>query len=315
MPVQPLLLLLLGILLAGLGGEIFVRGVVGLARGARLSPALVAATVAAFATSSPELSVALNAAGAGTPTLALGDALGSNVVNIALILGVVLLLGPMVMSRDSLRRDFPMALAAPGLIAILLLDGALSRLDALLMLGAFTGWLLASVRAAQRQRATTAPEAATAVPPEGWLLLALLLGAGLALLVGAGWCIVGGATALATALGMNPFLVGALVVAAGTSTPELVTAIVARWRGHDEIGLGTMLGSNIFNGLFIVPVATLVAPMTIPVADVAAALLCGLLATIAIHPWGRDRAGFGRGLLLIGLYALYILLLRTPGAS
>lgn len=298
-----LLLLLYGVILAALGGEIFVRGIVGLARGMRVPAAIVAATVAAFATSSPELAVAISAAHAGTPTIALGDALGSNVVNIALILGVVLMLGDIRSSRDSLRRDFPLALAVPGVLAILLLDGRLSRLDALLMLGLFLAWVGTTLSAARQQRTAADPSPLT---PERWTLLVVMLAAGLGLLVAAGHFIVAGATALAATLGMGPFLVGAVVVALGTSTPELVTGIVARLRGHDEISLGTMLGSNIFNGLFIVPVATLIQPMTIHVAEVSAALLFGLAATVVIYPFGDGRAGRRRGVLLLAVYVAYL---------
>lgn len=149
----------IGVLCAAIGGELFVRGIVGMAHWARIAPAIVAATVAAFATSSPELSVAINAASAGQPAIALGDALGSNVVNIALILGMVLLIAEMRSSRDSLRRDFPTALVVPGVMAILLLDGLLSRLDAVLMLGLFLLWLRASAQAALRHRGVESAEA------------------------------------------------------------------------------------------------------------------------------------------------------------
>ena len=107
------LALLIGMLCAGGGGELFVRGTVGLAVALRISPGIIAATIAAFATSSPELTVSINASLAGTPRIALGDALGSNVVNVALILGVALLIVPIRAPRDTIRRDFPTALVVP----------------------------------------------------------------------------------------------------------------------------------------------------------------------------------------------------------
>lgn len=295
------LYLFIGVLCAGIGGELFVRGIVGMAHWARIAPAIVAATVAAFATSSPELSVAVNAASAGHPAIALGDALGSNVVNIALILGIVLLLAEMRSSRDSLRRDFPTALVVPGVMAILLLDGLLSRLDAVLMLGLFLLWLRASAQAALRHRGVASAEAV----PHGALIV-LYASLGLAFLVGAGYLIVTGASGLATTLGMDPFLVGALVVAAGTSTPELVTAIVARLRGHGDVSLGTLLGSNIFNGLFIVPVAALIHPINVPVSAVKASLLFGLVATVLVYPVGDGILSRQRGLALLAVYAAFV---------
>src|SRR5512145_2220419 len=131
------LVLLFGVACAGLGGELFVRGVVGLAHWARIAPGLIGATVAAFATSSPELSVSINAALAGKPQIALGDAIGSNVVNVTLILALALVISGIQCPRDSIRRDFPVALLVPVLTGVLFADGTLSRADGLLMLGIF----------------------------------------------------------------------------------------------------------------------------------------------------------------------------------
>lgn len=176
------LALLIGVLCAGGGGELFVRGTVGMASALRIAPGIIAATVAAFATSSPELTVSLTAALAGTPQIALGDALGSNVVNVALILAVAVLIVPIRVPRSAVRRDFPTALVVPVIVGLLLLDGVLSRLDGILLLALFAGWLLMVVSEAKRQR-SSAPEMLGEQKP----LLAILTGiAGLALLVLAG---------------------------------------------------------------------------------------------------------------------------------
>ena len=149
---SPYLTLALGVLSAGIGGELFVRGTVSLATWARVAPGIVGATVAAFATSSPELSVSITSALAGTPQIALGDALGSNVVNIALILALALLISGIQSSRDSIRRDFPVAFLVPVLTAALAADGELSRLDGVVMLSIFLAWMIATVIEARRQR-------------------------------------------------------------------------------------------------------------------------------------------------------------------
>ena len=146
------LALILGVGCAGIGGELFVRGAVGLAFWARISPGIIGATVVAFATSSPELSVSINAALAGKPQIGLGDALGSNVVNVALILALALLISGIQSPRDSIKRDFPVALLIPIITGVLFLDGELSRLDGLLMLGMFIAWLVAAVIEARKQR-------------------------------------------------------------------------------------------------------------------------------------------------------------------
>ena len=123
------LALLVGLVCAGGGGELFVRGTVGIAKAARISPGIIAATVAAFATSSPELTVAISSALTGAPELSFEDALGSNVVNVALILGLVLVIAPITAPRGSLRRDLPVALVIPTVTAVLLAKGQLGRLD------------------------------------------------------------------------------------------------------------------------------------------------------------------------------------------
>jgi cation:H+ antiporter len=144
--------LALGVVFAAAGGELFVRGAVGLASAARVSGAIIGATVAAFATSSPELSVAINSALEQRPQIALGDALGSNVVNVALILGLALLISPIQCSRGSVKRDFPVALAVPPVTGLLCLDGTLSRIEGVLLLALFLAWLAAVILDARSQR-------------------------------------------------------------------------------------------------------------------------------------------------------------------
>lgn len=294
--------LLLGVVCAGLGGELFVRGAVGLAHWARIAPGIIGATVAAFATSSPELSVSINAALAGKPQIALGDALGSNVVNVALILGLALVISGIQSPRDSVKRDFPVALLIPIITGVLFLDGELSRFDGILMLSMFLAWLVAAVIEARKQRS-----AAEEVLGEHrrWLVV-LSCVAGLIFLVVAGHLIVAGARGIAISFGIDEFIIGATVVAVGTSVPELATTVMAKLRGHDEVGLGTILGSNIFNGIFIVAVAAIIHPITVAWHEVAIALVFGFVALVFTYP---TRTGFierRRGILLLVLYAVYL---------
>ena len=292
----------LGVVCAGIGGELFVRGAVGLAHWARISPGIIGATVAAFATSSPELSVSINAALGGKPQIALGDALGSNIVNVALILALALVISGIQSPRDSVKRDFPVALLIPIITGVLFLDGGLSRFDGLLMLSMFLAWLVAAIVEARKQRS-----AAEEVLGEhrGWLVV-LSCAVGLAFLVAAGNLIVAGARGIAIAFGIDEFIIGATIVAVGTSVPELATTVIAKLRGHDEVGLGTILGSNIFNGIFIVAVAAIIHPITVAWREVAIALVFGLVAVAFTYP---TRTGFierRRGVLLLVLYAAYL---------
>ncbi len=296
------LLLASGIACAALGGDLFVRGAIGLAHAARVSGVIIGTTIAAFATSSPEFAVAVTSAIQKTPQISLGDALGSNVVNIALVLGLALLASPINAPRSSIRRDFPLALAIPALTALACTDGMLSRVEAALLMATFVFWLAGVIVSAYRQREA---ETSTTKLLRGHHAAAIG-GAGLLLLILAGEMIVSGARGIATTFGVSDFVIGATVVAVGTSVPELATALVAKWRGHDDIGLGTLLGSNIFNGLWIVPVAALIHPIDINLEQAGTALVFGTAALLVAFPPRSGIIGRRHGAVLILVYGAYV---------
>lgn len=301
--------LALGVICAGLGGELFVRGSVNLAQWARISPGLIGATVAAFATSSPELSVGVNAAMAGKPEISLGDVLGSNVVNVALILGLALSLSGIRSSRDRIKRDFAGALLVPVVTALLAIDGTLSRLDGVLLLLMFFVWLGLTVREALRDRSAR-DEGAKA--NSWWITIAQNV-AGLVLLVTAGNLIVFGAKSIAHTFGISDFVIGATVVAVGTSVPELATTLIAKLRGQDEIGLGAVFGSNIFNGLLIVGVVAMIAPIQVNLWASSIALTLSMVAVACTFPRQNQWISRRRGFALLGLYAIYLGLILKMG--
>lgn len=297
--------LLLGVLFAGIGGELFVRGVVGIAHWARVSAGIIGATVAAFATSSPELSVAISSALAGKPEISLGDVLGSNVVNVALILAIPLVISGMRSPDDTLSRDFPVALFGPILMVMLALDGMISSIDGVILLGCFILWMASVISDVRKQR-----DAAEKVLGEqrGWLA-AVLCGAGLAFLVAAGHFIVTGAKGIALSYGIEEFVIGATIVAIGTSMPELATTIIAKIRKHDEISLGTILGSNIFNGMFIISVAAIIHPIEVALHEVLVTLMFGLITVMLIWPFRDSYIGRFRGWVLLVLYVSYVIVI------
>jgi cation:H+ antiporter len=307
------LMLVLGIIVAGVGGELFVRGSIGIAEWARVPAGIIGATIAAFATSSPECAVAVSAALAGTPQIALGDALGSNVVNVALILALALLIASIQAPRSSLKRDFPVAMLVPGLLAVLAFDGMLSRLDGAMLLVVFSTWLTATVLDARRQR--SAAERVLGERRTGRALASSL--GGLVCLIAAGRLIVTGAQGIAVAFGLDAFVIGATVVAVGTSIPELATTVIARLRGHAELGLGTVLGSNIFNGLWIVAVASIITPIPVHWHELGIGLGFGAMTVALIFPARDGLIGRGRGALLLALYLVYVatILTRSTGFS
>ena len=294
-------LIIPGVLAAALGGEIFVRSTVGGALRARIAPGIVAATVAAFATSSPELSVALNAATAGRPEVALGDALGSNVVNIGLVLALAILMGGVTGRREDLRRDIPTALGAPVLVLLLAVDGRLTRVDGAVLLAGFSAWLIVTLLQAARERSRVGEVLADRTV---WQIARDGI-AGILLLVLAGRLIVLSASDFGELLGWDIFVVGAVLVAMATSVPELATVIIARLRGHDEVSVGTVLGSNIFNGLLIIGVAAVITPIEVAGTEVAIAITAGVITMLLAIPGRTNRLPPIRGVLLLVVCAGY----------
>lgn len=305
-------LLMLGAVCAGTGGEAFVRGAVRAAALLHVKPGLIGFTLAAFATSAPELVVAVSAALAGAPVIALGNALGANALDLGLALGISLVMGPSTLGQGNVNRDLSAALAIPALTAIFLANGALGRLEAGVLLAAFLGWLYLVVLQERDEPGLGAP-----APRVELAKASALLVLGLVLLVIAGEAFVAGALALGRTMGWDLFIVGATLVAFGTTLPELATSVVAKLRGEDEVGLGAILGSCIFNGGFIVPVAAFIAPPQRAFGEIAVTLAAGIALVLAAMPRYRRPLGRGRGVLLLGLYAAYValLVLLRPSAG
>ena len=287
-----------GIVCAAGGAELFVRGAVGIAFWLRIAPGIVGATVAAFATSSPELAVGVSAALNGVPQIAFGDVLGANIVNVGMVLALAVLISAMKCPRDSIRRDFSAALLTPVLTAALAVDGEISRVDGVVLMVAFFIWLTLTVVSARRQRGDIPPEANGR---RGWRLIAVLL-IGLVILFAAGHLIVTGAKGVARTMGIGEFVIGAVIVAVGTTVPELATTIVSKLRGYEEVGLGTVLGSIVFNACFIVGVAAMIHPIPVDWGETAVALGFGLVALLCAYPNRRGIIGRARGVLLLLLY-------------
>lgn len=291
--------------LAAIGGEAFLKAIIDFANRFRVPSALVATTIAAFATSSPELTVSTMAALSARPEIGLGDALGSNVVNIALIFGIALLFGPIRPTHEDFRGNFKLALLVPLLTLILGLDGQLSRGEGVLLLLLFSAWLGVIVRSALQHRHRESFEHHSTFRSHA--LVTVSLGViGLLALIAAGRLFVSGATGIASALGIDTYVIGALVVAIGTSLPELVTVVLSRLRGHDDIGVGTLIGSNLFNGLAIVGVAATIHPIALPLQEIAITLLCGMAALLRLPP---NRSGViprQRCLLLFAIYGIFV---------
>lgn len=264
-------LLLGGGLLLYFGAEWFVRGASTLAVALRVPTILVGLTVVAYGTSAPEVIVGVQAARSGHGAVALGNVIGSNVANVGLILALAVLVRPAQVDASLRRREVPALLISAALVPTLLFDGRVSAFEgaALLALAiAYTAWMAASTRANQVQEARTdaqvtssAADAAGGPRIRGSTMAALATTLGLAVLLIGGHLFVTGAVAVARRLGMSDRLVGLSIVAVGTSLPELVTSLIAARRGHADIAIGNVVGSNIFNVLLCLGATALARPI------------------------------------------------------
>lgn len=257
------------------GAEWLVRGASSLALALRVPRLIVGLTVVAYGTSAPELVVESTAAAKGLGAVAFGDALGSNVANIGLILGLSALIRPARVSGTLARRELPMLLAGAGVVPLLMIDGTVSRPEAIALLLVAVGYTALMIRAARTASAVTdatletmvtsdAADAAGAPAPRGAAASSLIAVVGLAVLLAGGSLLVAGAVSVARALGMSERLVGVTIVAVGTSLPELVTSAVASAKGYSDIAVGNVVGSNIFNIFLCVGLAAMFGPVGAP---------------------------------------------------
>jgi cation:H+ antiporter len=251
-----------------LGAEWLVHGSSRLARSFGVSALVVGLTVVALGTSAPELVVSTTAALRGQGGVAVGNVVGSNILNLALIIGVAALAGPLRVQMSLIFREAPLMVAAGLTLPLLAWDGVVSRLDGALLSLAFAGYLAFVVRSARREPGSVKAEfaefeaAEDRAPERGTRLRdAGLAAAGLATLVVGAQLLVGAAVFFARSVGISEVVVGLTVVAIGTSLPELATSAVAAARGEADIALGNVIGSNIFNSLIILGAASLARPI------------------------------------------------------
>ncbi len=302
-----LLLILGGVGLLYGGAEGLVRGASALALRLGLSPLVVGLTVVAFGTSAPELVVSVQATLAGAGGIAVGNVVGSNVANVALILGLSAALRPLRVEAALVRREIPLLVAVTVGVVALLWGQELGRGGGALLLGGLLVYLAVTLRLARRDRAAVAALVEEPARPAGsaWRD-GLLAVAGLALLVLGAQGLVRGATAVAAALGVPDAVVGLTVVAVGTSLPELATSAVAAARGAGDLALGNVVGSNLFNLLGILGAAAVVQPLAAPGLR-HADLLVMLGLTVLLLPLVRSGFVLSRweGTALLAAYAVY----------
>lgn len=305
---------LLGLGILVVGGELTLRGAIGLAKLLGVSAAMIGLTVVAFGTSAPELVVSLQAQIDGAPDIAIGNVIGSNIANILLVLGVGALIAPLICDPGSVRRDGTAMMAAMALLVGLGLLGVIEAWQGMLMLVALVAYVTWSYRVDRRNGAAAAAdlharevEETTGVPTSTWLVL-LYVVVGLVALIGGAKLLVDGAIGVARAVGISEPVIGLSLVAIGTSLPELAATAVAAWRRHTDVAVGNVLGSNLFNILLILGSASLAAPLPFAAEFVRVDLWVMMGAGILLIPvmvtgWNISRR---EGVLLLILYAAYI---------
>lgn len=320
MGLQVVVLFVLGLGLLVLGAEWLVRGAARLASAAGVSSLVVGLTVVAFGTSAPELAVSVKAAWAGQADMAVGNVVGSNLFNVLFIIGASALITPLVVSADLVRRDVPLMIAASVVVLLLALDGAVGRGEGLGLVALLVGYTANLVRTSRRAQAP-APGAEAQAPaerPRPLVDAGLVLGGLALLMLGSQW-LVDGAVTFARWLGVREVVVGLTIVAAGTSLPEVATSILAAIRGERDIAVGNVVGSNLFNLLGVLGVASVVSPSALPVAPSMVRLELPLMiaAAVACLPFLAKGHVIPRweGALLLAGYAAYTLYLVLDATS
>lgn len=304
----PILSFILGLVLLIWSAGRFVVGASALAKYCGLSSFLIGMIVVGFGTSAPELAVSLFAALGGSPELALGNAYGSNIGNIALILGFTAIIFPIVIPKSAIRMDIPLLLLATAISFVLLFfNKDVSRLDGILLVLLFAViialqiWQGISNKAENSDNETGSKNLLSSL---FWLVL------GLGILVGSSKLLVFGATEIAKALGVSDLLIGLTVVAIGTSLPELASSVIAAKKGDTALALGNIVGSNIFNSLIVVGISAIISPMNVdslilqrdlPVT----AFLTLLLFLFGLHLKNEPKIGRVKGIFLFLFYIVY----------
>jgi cation:H+ antiporter len=324
MNIVTIVLLIVGLGFLVGGAELLVRGASRLATAVGISPLVVGLTVVAFGTSAPELAVSVQSGLAGQADIALGNVVGSNLFNTLFILGLSAAIVPLVVSQQLVRLEVPLLVGVSGLLYVLAFDGRIGQVDGVVL---FTGIVLYTVFAIRQSRkeskqiqAEYEQEFGTEAPnTSGQLVLQVgLIVAGLILLVvGSRW-LVDGAVAIAEVLGVSQVVIGLTVVAAGTSLPELATSVIAAIRGERDIAVGNVIGSNLFNILSILGLASIVTPGGLVVAPsmlsfdmpimIAVAIACLPVFFIGYTIYRWEGAFF---LLYYAAYTTYLVLSAT----
>lgn len=316
-----IVLLFAGLFVLILGGDFLVKGSSQLALRLRISPLVVGLTIVAFGTSSPELLVSVNAALSGSPDLTMGNVIGSNICNLALVLGVTAIIRPIQVKNDSIRIDWPMTMGSSLLLYFLVREGLVNSYEGVLFIVILVGYTFFVIRKSRREnKEITFAEKRELVKSGSWKHLIrdigfIVIGC-VGLFFGSDW-FVEGAKFLAIHFGVSERVVGITVLALGTSLPELVTASIASFKNQTDLAIGNLMGSNIFNILSILGITSIITEIQVNDIILNIDMLWMLGITLLILPMMMHKKEVGRyeGLVLLLIYGYYTykVLSNDPG--
>ena len=306
---------LLGLAALVVGAEALVRGASKIALSLGISPLVVGLTIVAVGTSSPEVAVSVGAVLNGNTDIAVGNVVGSNILNVLLVLGIGALIAPLAVHSQLIRQEVPIMIGASLLLVVLIVDGRLGRLDALLLAVLMVGYMTFLVVQSRAEGKELRDEYAEVVCRPGewdshWAVQTLLIVVGLGLLVlGSDW-MVDAAVAFARVMGVSDLVIGLTVIAVGTSMPEIAASIMAAVRGERDIAVGNVIGSNTFNILGCLGISGLMSGDGLSIAPAVLnfdlwVMVAVAVACLPVFIAGRE-IGRGKGLMFVGYYAAYV---------
>lgn len=318
-----LVILIVALALLVWSADKFVFGASSLARNLGISPMIIGLTIVAMGSSAPEMMVAATASLQGNTDTAIGNAIGSNITNIALVLGITALFQPLVVSSNTVKRELPLILAVTFLACGVLFNGYFSFVEGVILMALFFAYIIALLIITLRRKnqlqgeddllileaEQEVPEAVSTSKSIIWLTIGMIL-----LPISAHY-LVESATVIAKAFGISDLVIGLTIIAIGTSLPELAASLVSIWKKEDDLAMGNIIGSNIFNILAVLPIASLIAPGAVDPEAVSrdAPYMLGVTILLLILCFSREKGGFRitrfKGLLLFACFIAYQVIL------
>ena len=299
------IVLIVSLLVLAWSADRFVDGSCGLARLLGVSPFLIGMVIVGFGTSAPEMLVSAVSAFEGSPDIALGNAYGSNITNVLLILGVAAIVNPIKVDFSVVKKELPFLAGTLILTLFLILDGFISRINAITMLVLFVPIMVISSLGKKEETSEETEDKKESLPKSiFWILF------GLALLVGSSRALVWAAKDIATALGVSELIIGLTIVALGTSLPELAASVSAARKNEHGVAFGNVVGSNLFNTMCVVGIASSITPVTVDPKILTRDLPATAIVTLFLFIFGiRKEISRTSGIFLVALYIAYTILL------